>query len=178
MQITINDTDPSATLKAHSDYVWSHKQKEIQKRVIYFLVCIVAMLGFHFSLSSAPKDIYYSGFSFAFIFFGISLFLVWIYVRDKETFWGGIDPIMASLKEKKLVVRYTVSTAGINRNVKHLDVHYSWTAFRDYSESDNFIVLVGKKDELVNDVWLNKSFIEEEQLSVLKEKLREIFSQV
>src|SRR5690554_2556479 len=135
-----------------------------------------AWVSFFFKFCT--QGYYYSGFSFAFILFGISLFLVWIYVREKETFWGGIDPIMASLKEKKLGIRYTISTTGINRKDKHLDVHYSWTAFRDYSESDNFIVLVGKKDELVKDVWLNKSFIEEEQLSVLKEKLREIISQV
>lgn len=178
MRITIIDKKPSIAVKAHNKHLWSDERKRSKSRLIAFVICIVVVLGYHYTFTDAPKDVYYKGVSVAFILLGISFFLVWHYYLTSSSFWSRVKSILNSMDKKEVIVKYEINSEGFIRETPNARNQIKWSGFNNYSVSENFIVFVGKNDELVSDVWINKSCIGEDDLELLLNNLKDIFNEV
>lgn len=67
---------------------------------------------------------------------------------------------------------------GLNFQAFDLEICYKWSAFLNYRESEHFFVLVGKRGELTNDIWLNKVYIDPGDMETLRTNLLRIFSRI
>lgn len=83
--------------------------------------------------------------------------------------------LYGSIKRKEAVFKYIVDDEGLNFQAFDLEIRYKWSAFLNYRESECFFVLAGKKEELTNDIWLNKAYIDTEDMEILRSNLLKIF---
>jgi hypothetical protein len=175
MDIKLIEKNPSKILKAITKQSCSDDSENSTNLIVMFLVAVIAFLGVFYSLDPVNKASYDKAILIALLWVLISAFQLLFHYKQYRDYWNEFKISNRSVIGEKMFLIYEINSSGIVIKSIHTRYEYKWTAFKAYQETEDFIVLVTRKDEFVSNLWINKAIIGERDLKELLINLEDIF---
>lgn len=178
MYIKVIDENPIHALKSEYSQKWAREKSTLINILVLFLICIALFLGVFYTFDPLLHEAQRWGLMISIVYVAISGFALLLIVRRRFVFWNAFKDHSSLVKTQKISYTYIITSTGITFELPAAKIETNWEAYENYNERDEFIVFVAKKDALVKTLWLNKSFIDEYDLSVLRKNLNDIFASI
>lgn len=176
MYIKVIDRNPIHAFKSEYSQKWAREKSTLINILALFLICLALLLGVFYTFEPISHEAQSWGLMISIVYVVISGFALLLIVRRRFVFWNAFKEFSKIIKTQKISYTYIITSTGITLELPAAKIETNWWAYENYNERDGFIVIIAKKDALVKTLWLNKLFIDEYDLSVLRKKLNDIFA--